>query len=95
MASTTDTLQNIKQDLEDWLSISVPQNIVILAYNDFANRVYKFEEENFPSRERKISDTVSVSPTGVTLSSVITDARDYDIGFEAYAVDSNGTLDLG
>lgn len=94
MVASTSTLDLIQKDLQDWLGIQVLDNIVILSYNDFSNRVYRYIEENFPERRRKVSPIQNVSSSGLDLRTAFPAARDFDVGFEAYRVSDDGVMNL-
>lgn len=83
-------LSEFKSDIEELLAISVPNIAIILSYNDFASIVRSVEFSRYPERQQKTSAQLSVTSAGLDLS-VLTDCKDYDIGFEVY-VTYDGTL---
>ena len=85
------TISELKENVETHLGLTISDSSAIKAYNEFSIIVRRHLQRRY-NYDRKYIQT-QVGSSGLDLSTVITDARDYNVGFEVYLGDDVTDLD--
>lgn len=90
----TINVSDVQSDLDNLYKISVEDFVAMLAWQDFNSLVDRVQQEKFPDRGRKTSSTFTGGPDGTALSTVATDIRNNNVGFEVYLMDDTEKINV-
>lgn len=75
-------IADLVSEVEEHLSITIPDEETRWAYNEFSSLVYRILQKRYDKQKKYVQTQIGAG--GLDLTSVITDARNFDVGFQVF-----------